>query len=194
MTEEKERNVYRRLGLQDVIIEQIATVAAAVSSGKDSTNAIGALHVLCSPYLSGLEEWKKKWEGRRVQHVKDEESGDSIPVPTGEDNLLAFGLLMDGLSEAGVLFERVKVSYVGEPEKEKGSEPAVVSGGVGSDIANGTGPIMPPAGDVGGSLPARDVVRPRPPRAPAIRGGLRGRILDEKSRNGETEKYEGDEG
>lgn len=151
----EERSIHRRLGLQDVVIEQVATVARVISSGGDATNAIGALFVLCTPYLNDLEGWRERWDARKVRSVKDEESGELVPVPSGRDNQEAFELLMAGLGEAGVLFERVRVSHIGN--RPEGPELVVGSEGVGGDSTAGTNGAAASGVNGGGTMPRYDV-------------------------------------
>lgn len=146
--QEQERSVHRRLGLQDVIIEQIGKVATTISNGGDATNAIGALYVLCTPYTKDLRVWKNRWDNRKVRTVTDEETGEVVPIPSGKDNQDAFELIMDGLSEAGVLFERVRVSYVGKKEPELG----LGSHGLETNSSTGKGGVDSPSGIDGGGF------------------------------------------
>lgn len=161
----EERAVYRRLGLSDVIIEQVERVAGVISNGEDATNALGALYVLCSPYLKQSREWAKRWEARPIRHVFDEDSGEEVPVPSGKDILESFEIIMDGLSEAGLLFDRVRVSYVGTP----GQEPPMGSPSVGGDAPTGTsGPST--ARVEGGGHDVRPVLGPDAPSPRVLRG------------------------
>jgi len=140
----------KRIPTVVAILRQLDRVSYLLSTDAGAASAVQALYALTSPYLKRLDGWAARWDARPCAGVR---IGDRwVPTPQPADYGAWLELIMDGLADAGVIFEQTHLSFVGpvkrlgprEPPKPKTvearPEPLLVTPRVGSDIGPGTGP------------------------------------------------------
>lgn len=129
----------KRLPIVEPLQRQIDRCLYYLSTGDPAaSHAISAFKGGAWPYLRKVAGWAARWEHRKVASVVDRASGRAVEVPQPQDNQAAFELIMEGLDEAGVIFEDVRVSKPGQGVAATvlvvGADPADAPG------SNGRGP------------------------------------------------------
>lgn len=157
----------RRIPTIVTIMRQLDRVTYQLSVGAEAASAVQALYVMASPYLKRVPGWSKRWDERPCASVRTA-AGTVIPMPTPSDVASWFELIMDGLNEAKVVFEDVKISYV-SATKPAGPEPREPAGGVGEpavlDPHHGGGPPDVPREPAAGAPVRIGVTTPTPAEA-----------------------------
>lgn len=157
----------KRIPTVVAILRQLDRVSYLLSTNAEAASAVQALYALTSPYLKRLDGWAARWEARPCAGVR---IGDRwVPTPQPSDYGSWLELIMDGLADAGVIFEQTHLSYVGpdrrigprEPPKAKADAgPELPMGpprvGVDAGAREGSSGVVSAAGVVGG----RDGVGP----------------------------------
>lgn len=163
----------KRIPTVVAILRQLDRVSYLLSTNAEAASAVQALYALTSPYLKRLDGWAARWEDRPCAGVR---IGDRwVPTPQPSDYGSWLELIMDGLADAGVIFEETRLSYVGpdrrigprEPPKkaevDAGPELPLGPPGVGLGPSGGAEPVgtVSAAGVVGRRVGEGDPLRPR---------------------------------
>lgn len=108
----EQRSTLKRVPLVVALLRQLDRVNDALTRNSDAANAIHALYTTAKPYLVHVKDWGKRWADRPCAGILID--GAWVSTPTPQDYAAWYELIIDGLTESGVLFDRVTVNYVGD--------------------------------------------------------------------------------